>query len=65
MRDLFIIKGLTVSPHLWPQFRKALAKARAALIQEGWLDLEDFEINPSDSVEVKGEGLPTVNGSLG
>jgi len=28
-------KGLTVAPHLWPQFRRALAQAEAALIAAG------------------------------
>jgi hypothetical protein len=35
-------KGLAVSPHLWPQFRQALAQVEATMIQEGWLDFEDL-----------------------
>lgn len=35
-------KGLTIPPHLWPQFRQALARVDAALIQAGWLDAEDL-----------------------
>jgi hypothetical protein len=37
-------KGLTVSPQLWPQFRKALAQVEAAMIKAGWLDREDMEV---------------------
>jgi hypothetical protein len=37
-------KGVTVSPTLWPEFKKALAQVEAAMIQEGWLDQEDLEI---------------------
>jgi len=37
-------KGLAVSPALWPQFRKALAEVEAAMIQEGWLDQADLEL---------------------
>jgi hypothetical protein len=36
-------KGLAVSPALWPQFKEALAKVEAAMIQEDWLDREDLE----------------------
>lgn len=36
-------KGLTVSPTLWPGFRKALAAVEAAMIEAGWLDREDLE----------------------
>ena len=36
-------KGLAVSPALWPEFKKALAKIEAAMIKEGWLDREDLE----------------------
>ena len=35
-------KGLAVSPHLWPQFRQALAQVEAAMIEQGWLDKEDL-----------------------
>lgn len=37
-------KGLTVSPSLWPEFKKALAQVEAAMIQDGWLDREDLEV---------------------
>jgi hypothetical protein len=36
-------KGLAVSPTLWPQFRAALDKTEAAMIEAGWLDREDLE----------------------
>ncbi|MBM4287905.1 MAG: hypothetical protein FJ135_07110 [Deltaproteobacteria bacterium] len=36
-------KGLAVSPHLWPQFRAALAQVEAAMVEVGWLDREDLE----------------------
>ena len=36
-------KGLAVSPHLWPQFKAALAKLEAAMIKQGWLDREDLD----------------------
>jgi hypothetical protein len=36
-------KGLAVSPALWPEFKKALAKIEAAMIAEGWLDQADLE----------------------
>ncbi len=35
-------KGLAVSPHLWPQFKAALAKLEAAMIEAGWIDKEDI-----------------------
>jgi hypothetical protein len=35
-------KGLAVSPHLWPQFRAALAQVEAAMVRAGWLDAEDL-----------------------
>jgi hypothetical protein len=35
-------KGLAVSPHLWPQFRAALAQVEQAMIEQGWLDREDL-----------------------
>jgi len=37
-------KGLAVSPTLWPQFRAALAQVEAAMVQHGWLDHEDLEV---------------------
>jgi hypothetical protein len=37
-------KGLTVSPALWPQFKRALAQVEAAMIGQGWLDKEDLEV---------------------
>jgi hypothetical protein len=40
-------KGLAVSPHLWPEFKKALAQVEAAMIQAGWLDKEDLNISES------------------
>jgi hypothetical protein len=36
-------KGLAVSPHLWPQFRRALAQVDAELVAQGWLDREDLQ----------------------
>lgn len=36
-------KGLTVSPALWPQFKKALDQVEAAMIVKGWIDAEDLE----------------------
>ena len=36
-------KGLAISPHLWSQFRQALAQVEAAMIEQGWLDLEDID----------------------
>ena len=39
-------KGLAVSPHLWPQFRQALAQVEEAMIEEGWLDQEDLQTEP-------------------
>lgn len=35
-------KGLTVSPTLWPEFKKALAQVEAAMVKEGWIDPEDL-----------------------
>jgi hypothetical protein len=35
-------KGLAVSPHLWPQFKAALAKVEEAMVKHGWLDPEDL-----------------------
>ena len=35
-------KGLTIAPHLWPQFRQALARVETAMIEQGWLDREDL-----------------------
>jgi hypothetical protein len=35
-------KGLAVAPHLWPQFRQALAQLESAMIEAGWLDREDI-----------------------
>lgn len=40
-------KGLAVSPQLWPQFREALTRLEAAMIEEGWIDLEDLEDDSS------------------
>ncbi len=37
-------KGLAVSPALWPQFRRALAQVEAKMIEGGWLDKEDLEV---------------------
>jgi len=34
-------KGLSI-PHLWGQFRQALADVEEGLIQAGWLDREDL-----------------------
>ncbi len=36
-------KGLTISPHLWPQFRMALSKMEEAILAAGWLDPEDLQ----------------------
>ncbi len=36
-------KGLAVSPQLWPQFRQALTKVEAAMIEAGWLDRKDLD----------------------
>lgn len=36
-------KGLTVSPTLWPEFKKAVAQVETAMIKEGWIDKEDLE----------------------
>jgi hypothetical protein len=38
-------KGLAVAPHLWPQFKEALAKVEVAMVEQGWLDREDIEVN--------------------
>ncbi len=35
-------RGLTIGPHLWPQFRQALGKVDDALVEVGWLDREDL-----------------------
>lgn len=35
-------KGLTVPPHPWPRFRRALAQVDEALGAAGWLDWEDL-----------------------
>jgi len=35
-------KGITIAPHLWPQFRQALAQVDEALLEAGWLDREDL-----------------------
>lgn len=35
-------KGLTVSPTLWPEFKKALAHVEAAMVDAGWVTLEDL-----------------------
>ncbi len=37
-------KGLAITPHLWPQFKAALAQVEAAMIEAGWLDREDLEL---------------------
>jgi hypothetical protein len=36
-------KGVAVSPHLWPQFKAALAQVEQAMIKQGWLDREDLD----------------------
>ena len=36
-------KGLAVSPHLWPQFKAALAQVEEAMVNAGWLDHEDLD----------------------
>ena len=38
-------KGLAISPHLWPQFRQALAQVEAAMIEQEWLDREEIDTN--------------------
>lgn len=35
-------KGVSVPPHLWREFRAAVAQVDAALIDHGWLDREDL-----------------------
>ena len=37
-------KGLAVSPALWVQFKAALAQLEEAMVQHGWLDREDLEV---------------------
>jgi len=37
-------KGISIPISLWPQFRKALAQVEAAMVQQGWLDREDLEV---------------------
>ena len=37
-------KGLAVSPAMWAQFRTALEQVNAAMIEAGWLDKEDLEV---------------------
>ena len=37
-------KGLAVSPHLWPQFKEAMAKVEEAMVEAGWLDRADLEV---------------------
>lgn len=37
-------KGLAVSPALWVQFKAALAHLESAMVQHGWLDREDLEV---------------------
>lgn len=37
-------KGLAVSPALWVQFKTALAKVEEAMIEQGWADKEDLEV---------------------
>jgi len=32
------------TPHLWPQFKQALAQVEEAMIKEGWLDKEDLVV---------------------
>jgi hypothetical protein len=34
-------KGVGISPALWPQFREALEKVEAAMVEAGWLNQED------------------------
>ena len=35
-------KGVSVPPHLWPEFRKVLARVDKALCEQKWLDEEDL-----------------------
>lgn len=37
-------KGISISPDLWTEFKKALGRAEEALVREGWLDREDLEV---------------------
>lgn len=37
-------KGLAVSPALWPEFKKALVQIEEAMVEEGWLDKEDLDV---------------------
>lgn len=37
-------KGISIPLSLWPQVRMALSKMEEAMIQEGWLDREDLEV---------------------
>jgi hypothetical protein len=36
-------KGVSVPPHLWPEFRKVLARVDKALCEQKWLDSEDLD----------------------
>uniref|UniRef100_A0A7V4LDE3 Transcriptional coactivator p15 (PC4) C-terminal domain-containing protein n=1 Tax=Desulfobacca acetoxidans TaxID=60893 RepID=A0A7V4LDE3_9BACT len=36
-------RGLAIAPHLWPQFRRALAQVDQVLCEQRWLDREDLE----------------------
>lgn len=36
-------KGVSVPPHLWRDFREALAQVDKALCEHGWLDREDLD----------------------
>jgi len=35
-------KGVSIPPHLWPEFRKMLARVDKALCEQKWLDREDL-----------------------
>jgi hypothetical protein len=35
-------KGVSIPPHLWPQFREVLAQVDKALHEQKWLDREDL-----------------------
>jgi hypothetical protein len=37
-------KGLAVNPTLWREFKKALEQLEAAMIQDGWIDRADLEV---------------------
>jgi hypothetical protein len=37
-------KGIALSPTLWREFKRTLGKVEEAMIQEGWLDREDLEV---------------------